>query len=321
MKKGRLSLLIIFLLIIFVSLPALARPVIYVSVFPLFDLVELIGGEKVEVRQLVPHGADAHGYEPSPRRLADLEGADIFFYIGLGMEPWAEKAVSNLDEAGVKTVKVSEVARLRKFDEDHDHEHDNDHDQSHDQGHDHEEHHKHGSYDPHIWLDFDNMIRIGELVRDKLAELSPEKSDYFAQNFSEYVEKVEELDEKYQQVLDQRHSDYILTSHAAFGYLAASFGLKEISVSGISPHAEPSPHALARLIREVEEHGINYIFLETLASPRTAHVLAEEANLEILTLNPVEGLTLEEREKGEDYFSLMEQNLESLKKALVDENG
>ncbi len=309
--KSRVSFLIIFLLIGFVSLPALARPVVYVSVFPLFDLVELIGGENVEVKQLVPHGVDAHGYEPSPRRLADLEGAEIFFYIGLGMEPWAEKAVSNLEEAGVKTVKVSDVARLRKLGEDPEHDHD--------YGHSHD--HDHGPYDPHIWLDFDNMIKIGELVRDKLAENWPENSSNFAQNFAEYEEKIIQLDDEYRKALEQRYSDYILTSHAAFGYLASRFGLKEISVSGISPHAEPSPHALARLVREVEEHGIKFIFLETLAAPRTANVLAEEANLEISTLNPIEGLTLEEKERGEDYFSLMEKNLESLKKALVDENG
>ncbi len=310
MKKIFILFLIVLILGV-ASISVLARPVIYVSVFPLFDLVEQIGGENVEVKQLVPHGADAHGYEPSPRRLADLEGADIFFYIGLGMEPWTEKAVSNLDEAGVKSIKVSEVARLRKFDEDHNHNHD----------HDHEETHHHGPYDPHIWLDFDNMIGIGDLVRKNLTELFPEKGDYFAQNYSEYVEKIEELDEKYREILDQRHSDNILTSHAAFGYLASRFGLKEISVSGISPHAEPSPHALARLVREVEEHGIKFIFLETLAAPRTAEVLAEEAGLEILSLNPLEGLTQEEQKRGEDYFSLMERNLENLKKALVKENG
>ncbi len=308
MKKLGTFFLIIFLLVV-LSVSVSARPTVFVSVFPLYDVVKLIGGEAIELKQLVPHGVDAHGYEPSPRRIADLEKTDLFFYIGLGFEPWAEKAVINLEEAGIPAIKVSEVVSLREIEkESNHHNHDHDHD---------DDHHHHGPYDPHIWLDFDNMIKIGELVKEKITQQLPDHEEVFKENFSRFETKIKDLDEKYLEILSERNSDYILTSHAAFGYLADRFGLKEISVSGISPHAEPSPHNLSRLVREVKEHDIRFIFLETLASPRTAEVLAEEADLEILTLNPIEGLTREEQERGEDYFSLMEKNLENLRKALV----
>ena len=109
----------------------------------------------------------------------------------------------------------------------------------------------------------------------------------------------------------------IIVSHSAFGYLAKRYNIEQIAVAGISPHAEPSPKRLTELIKIAGDNGIDYIFLEALASVKTAEVLAKEANLEILTLYIVEGLTEEQQNKGEDYISLMYKNVEALRKALV----
>ena len=108
-----------------------------------------------------------------------------------------------------------------------------------------------------------------------------------------------------------------MVSHASFGYLADRYGLEQLAVAGVSPHQEPSSKDLARLTKEAEEHGIDYIFMETLASPKTVEVLAQEANLKVLTLNPVAGLTAKEQKQSEDYISIMKKNLSSLRKALV----
>ncbi len=109
-----------------------------------------------------------------------------------------------------------------------------------------------------------------------------------------------------------------MVSHAAFGYMADRYKFDQIPVAGgISPEQEPSPKTIANIIETSRKNDIKYIFLETLANPKTVSVIAEEANLKILTLNPIAGLTEEEQKNGEEYISIMETNLENLKKALV----
>ncbi|WP_027339246.1 metal ABC transporter substrate-binding protein [Halonatronum saccharophilum] len=300
---------------------------VYASFYPLYYVANRIGGDKVDVELLVPYGTEVHSYEPSPRKIAQLEGADIFFYNGLDLEPWGERVDQNLSEVGVRVVKVSDGIEVLDYDGcGHDHSHDShghSHSHSHnDNGHshshnDHGHDHYHGEYDPHIWLNPLNMKVIGGRMMEEFISLDPKNEDYYRQNYNEFAQEIEQLDKEYEEGLANRKSDYILVSHSAFQYMAERYGLKELSVSGISPHQEPSPANLARLVREVEDHNLEYIFLEVLAAPRTAEVLAQEANLEVMILNPIEGLRPEDVDEGEDYFSIMRKNLETLKKALV----
>ena len=108
----------------------------------------------------------------------------------------------------------------------------------------------------------------------------------------------------------------IVTSHAAFGYLAARYGLEQIALTGVSPEAEPTPRQLEELVDEVERTGSTTVFFETLVSPRLAETVARETGAEARVLNPIEGLTPEEADRGEDYFSLMRANLATLREAL-----
>ncbi|MEJ6951176.1 metal ABC transporter solute-binding protein, Zn/Mn family [Natronospora cellulosivora (SeqCode)] len=420
-KKKALQISVLFLLIIIISIIAgfnvLARtPEIYVSVYPIYDIANAIAGHNANVSLLVPSGTEMHGFEPSPRQLAALERADIFFYIGLGLETWAEKAVDSLERLNVETIKLSDGLDLLKYEghdhvhhhedcnhdhghhhedcnhdhghhhedcnhdhghhhedcnhdhghhhedcnhdhghhhedcnhdhghhhEDCNHEHGHHHeDCNHDHGHHHEDcnhdhgyHHEdcnhehghhhdgcghlHGEYDPHVWLDPMNMIEMAGVIKEKLISIDPDNLENYNRNYNNYVEELYELDREFQKALSDMHSHYIMVSHAAFGYLGERYGIKQLSVTGLSSHAEPSPGNIAKLIREAKEHNINYIFMETLASPRTVEVIAEEADLEVLTLNPLEGLTAAEEEKGEDYFSIMRKNLANLVKDLTE---
>jgi zinc transport system substrate-binding protein len=296
---------------------------VYTSFYPLYYIANQIGGEKIEAKLVIPNGAEVHSYEPSPRKLADLERSDIFFYNGLGLEPWADKVVTNLKNEGVKTVKVSDYIRLLKFEEHgHEVEHGHDEEHSHKAEHSHDEEHNykhnHGEYDPHIWLNPINMIDIARVMKEEFIALDSDNKELYNQNFTNFTDKIESLDQDYNDILANKKQNYILVSHASFGYLAARYGLEQLAVSGVSPHQEPSPKDLAKLTKEAQEHGIKYIFMETLVNPKTAQVLAQEADLEVLTLNPIAGLTKEEQDKGEDYISIMKQNLSSLRKALVD---
>ncbi|MCK8826499.1 zinc ABC transporter substrate-binding protein [Natroniella acetigena] len=413
--------------------------VVYSSFYPLYDLVNKIGSDRVDAELVVPHGTEVHSYEPSSRKIAQIEQGDLFLYNGLELEPWADRLVENLSYTESKTINASDFVKVLEYgDHDHDHSHDhqgvdkvelidrsqdqviadshNDHwhgsipeikvgehislgaifrdDHGHqitlgnnekyqfnaridfhspegvvevvshgdhlhlrgesvgevavifqlwhdehadwespemtvkvveDRGHSYEDDdnthshcdHGHGEYDPHIWLNPINMRLIAERLVEELSELDPEGEELYRANYNKFAQEIEELDQEYKEVLANRNSDYILVSHSAFQYLAERYGMQEFSVAGVSPHQEPTPAALARLSKEVKKHELEYIFLEVLASPRTAEVLAEEADLEVLKLNPIEGLRPEDVEAGEDYFSIMRKNLTTLEKALV----
>jgi zinc transport system substrate-binding protein len=108
-----------------------------------------------------------------------------------------------------------------------------------------------------------------------------------------------------------------ITSHDAFGYLAERYKLEQLSIAGISPESEPSPRHLAELTALIKKEHIPYVFFETLVSPKFAQTLAQETGARTLTLNPLEGLTLEDKKHGADYMSIMKENLSHLKTALV----
>jgi len=322
MRKGLIITLIIVIFVIIIASGCTKKQAevdnevsqdklkVYTSFYPLYYVANQIGGDQLETELVIPNGAEVHSYEPSPRKLANLEESDIFFYNGLGLEPWADKVVKNLKSVGVKTVRVSDRIELLKFEE---HKHGHDQEDNH-QGYS----HNHGEYDPHIWLNPINMIDIAKLMKEEFVALDSNHTDIYKQNLADFTTKMESLDQDYKETLANKKQNYILVSHASFGYLAARYGLEQLAVSGISPHQEPSPKDLAELTEEAYEHGINYIFMETLANPKTAQVLAQEADLKVLTLNPIAGLTAKEQKQGEDYVLIMKQNLSSLRKALVD---
>lgn len=264
--------------------------IVYTSFYPLYFLADEIGQDNIDLKVVVPNGVEPHDYEPSMKQLKDIEKADIFIYNGAGFESWAEKLLKTIiDEE--KAIRSSEEVELINTER---------------------------AEDPHIWLDPQNMNSIGEKIRDRFISLDENNKEEYEKNYNELSRKLKELDENYLETLKDKKKDTILVSHAAFAYMAGRYGFDQVPVAGINPEQEPSPKTIANIIDVAKEGNFKYIFLETLANSKTVSVIAEEANLETLILNPVEGLTEEEQEKGEDYISIMEENLQNLKKALVD---
>ena len=109
-----------------------------------------------------------------------------------------------------------------------------------------------------------------------------------------------------------------VTTHAAFSYLAKDYGFTQLSIMGLSPDAEPAPKDMTNLVNLIREKGIKVVFFETLVSPKVAQTIAKTAGVSTLVLNPLEGLTAEEKKAGADYISVMQENINNLKKALVE---
>ena len=161
--------------------------------------------------------------------------------------------------------------------------------------------------DPHVWLDPLRYAliatRIGAVLHRKAAA-------------DRFVSRLHALDRDYRDGLRDCARREIVTSHEAFAYLADRYGLRQVAITGLTPEAEPAPQDIQRVVTLVRETGATTVFFETLVSPRLAETVAREAHAKTAVLNPIEGLTPEEAAAGEDYFSLMETNLRSLRRAL-----
>ena len=229
------------------------------------------------VRDLTPPGAEPHDLELSARDVERLRDASLVVYAGEGFQPAVEEAVSGRSGPSLD---VLDSVELLPGD---------------------------GASDPHVWLDPLRYVVVARSLAHALGD--PRDADRL-------VARLEELDRDFGDGLRRCKRRQIVTSHAAFAYLADRYDLEQVPLVGVSPEAEPSAGELERLVAQVRETGATTVFSEPLVSPRLAETVAREAGVQTATLNPIEALTPEEEERGADYFDLMRENLAALRDAL-----
>ena len=256
------------------------------SFYPMAEFARQVGGDQVTVTTLIPDGVEPHEWEPTAKDLSGIKDAGLFIYNG-GVEPWAPKAVNAI---GADKVRALEAGRGHLE--------------------------LNGHLDPHLWLSPKQAQIEVNVIRDGLIQADAAHKDVYTANAAAYNAKLQQLDKQLAALAKTAKRKEFVTTHAAFGHLAADYGLKQLSILGISPEAEPSPAELTQLVSLVREKYIKYVFFETLVSPKVAQTLAAETKAKTLVLNPLEGLTKEERSAGADYLSVMEQNIKNLQLAL-----
>ncbi|MEI5994094.1 metal ABC transporter substrate-binding protein [Candidatus Enterococcus mansonii] len=275
--------------------------------YPMYDFAKNVVGDAGDVQLLIPAGTEPHDYEPSAKDIAKITDADVFVYNSHELETWVQDVLENVDKKNVAVIEAAgSIDLMEGAAHEHDHEEEADHDE-HD--HDHE-------LDPHVWLDPVLAQKEVEAIRDALVKKYPEKKETFTKNAAAYLEKLNELDAQYKEAFTNAKNKTFVTQHAAFGYLAKQYGLTQESIAGISPDQEPSPSRLAELKKYIKEHNVSVIYFETSASSKVAETLARETGVELAVLNPLESITKQEQEKGEDYISVMKANLDALKKSI-----
>ena len=279
------------------------KPQIMVSLFPQYDIIRQIAQDKVEVELFLPAGSEPHSYEPSASTLMKIVEADLFVYSSDELEPWVKRLVEGNASENLIVLDASNGITLLEADHGH-------------EGEDEDE--EELAFDPHYWLDPQNMIIMSESVRDALIEIDPENEAFYIENANSYIASLKELDSNWQDLFDRAQLNQIIYGgHFAFGYLSHRFGLEILSpYSGYAPDAEPSAQALAGLMDVLAEKEINVIFYEELIDPRVARIIAEQAKVKIEVLHGAHNLNAEEMQAGWTYVSIMEDNIEKLKEAL-----
>ncbi|MGE7119134.1 metal ABC transporter solute-binding protein, Zn/Mn family [Peribacillus sp. NPDC046944] len=277
---------------------------IYTTVYPLEYFTETIGGEFVNVETVYPPGTDEHTFDPSQKDIVGMANSDLFFYIGYNLEGFVTKAEPILKGEGVTTVAVGETVSVDEHDEEHDH------GETDDDGHD------HGSVNPHLWLDPIYSIQMAETVKDELTKQMPEQESYFTLRFNELSDKLKALDKQFAKTIKAGRTNKVIVSHSAYGYWEDRYGLEQIGVTGLTSSNEPSQKQLASIVSMAKDEDLHYVIFEQNISSKLTEIIQKEMRAEALEFHNLSVLTDKDIEAGEDYFSLMENNIKTLQTAL-----
>ncbi|NEU11737.1 metal ABC transporter substrate-binding protein [Methylobacterium sp. BTF04] len=285
--------------------PALAAqvPVRVVASFSILgDLVAQVGGDRVAVTGLVRPDADAHGYTPAPSDARTLAAADLVVVNGLGLEGWIDRLIQ---ASGAKAPLVVASSGVKPIEEEGD-------------AHTHDEPAGHGHHsDPHAWQSIANTkIYVGN-IRDGLAKVDPEGAATYAANAAAYLSKLDALDGEVRAAIAGIPPEHrrIITTHDAFGYFSAAYGLTFIAPQGVSTDSEASPRDVARIIRQIRRDKIPAVFLENIADPRLMQQIARESGAVIGGKVYSDALSAPDG-PAPTYLAMMRNNLAAFKTAL-----
>ena len=286
------------------------------TIFPPCDFVRQIGGEYVDVVQLLKPGMEPHSYEPSPADIIRIMDSDLFLYAGGESDVWVEEILEGSDHAPVSCSLLDWVDPLEEETsegmqvKEHHHEHA--------EGETDGVHLEETEYDEHVWTSPVNAQLLVEQIRDVLISLDPGREEIYEKNAAAYLEELRALDEDYRQMTENaKRKTLVFGDRFPFLYLVRTYGLEYYAAfPGCSGESEPSAATIAFLTDQVEEEGIPVVFQLELSNGRVADAIAEAAGAETEILHSCHTLTVSEAERGETYLSLMRRNLEALRHAL-----
>ncbi|MBA1432699.1 MAG: zinc ABC transporter substrate-binding protein [Epsilonproteobacteria bacterium] len=284
--------------------PKNKKPIVAVTTFALYDITTHVAGDTVDIVHILPFGVDPHSFEPTPQLMAQIEKSFLIIYSGAGLEPWVERFPFK-----ARTIDMSKYVKLRHL-EPNEHAH-----------HEHHEHHDedsaHNTTDPHYWLDFANMQRATEIITKELIRLLPQNKVYYEQNAKKYIEMLQKLDKAYRQRLASCKADTVVVSHNALGYLSHNYGFHVVSLTGLSPEAQPSAKDVTRIMEDIKKDGVSTIFFEHFANDSVIKRIAKDAHIQLEVFQPLGNITKDEAAAKLSYEDIMQQNLDKLSKALM----
>ena len=253
------------------------------SFFPIDQFVGKVGGEAIERILLIPKGVEPHDYEPTIKDIQRVGSADVLVYNGLGFENWIGK-MSNPQK-----IDASKGLNASYLDE------------------------RNMTFDPHVWLDPLLAKKQVENIRDGLIMIDPNHKDIYVNNSNNFLNELDNLDEKIRTDLESCKKKDFITFHNSFSYFAKQYGLNQHSISNTDPESEVTPARLIEIINIAKTLGLQVIYSEELVDPRQATVIAQEVpDGKVLVLSPIEGLSENEQKAGLGYIDKMNDNINNL---------
>ncbi len=302
---------------------------IVATIFPLYDFSRAIAGDKAEVTMLLKPGAEIHSFDPSPADMIKIQNADVFLYVGGESDVWVDEILSSMDISNKQIIRLMDAVTLvneetvegMQEEEEHHHEGEaaedgQDHeDEDADDDHEHEE----AEYDEHIWTSPKNAVQMVNAIADAMMAADEANKDTYKENADAYTTKIQAVDQAFEAVVSQAaHHMLVFGDRFPFRYFADAYKLEyRAAFPGCSTETEASAATLAYLIDTVKAQGLPYIYTIELSNGNIARSISEQTGAQVLTLQSCQGISRDAFDAGETYVTLMEQNVEALKKGLV----
>jgi len=274
------------------------------TIFPPYDFVRQIAGDKVNLIMLLPPGAESHSFEPSPKDIITIQNSTIFIYCGGDSDNWIDRILQSMNTdnmrilAMMNTVEVVEEETVEGMEE--------------------EEEEEEVAYDEHVWTSPRNAILIVKAITELLCEADSTNADFYRQNSSAYIKSLEELDTEFTKIVTgAKRKTIVFGDRFPFRYFADAYGLSYFAAfPGCSTETEPSAATVAFLINKIRDEKIPVVFHIELSNERMADTISAETGAKKLLLHACHNVSKKDFEANLGYLDLMRRNTESLRQAL-----
>jgi len=291
--KNHLRSLILFLVVILLTggivvavslLPQISKttePSVAATIFPIYDIARNIAGDAVKVSLILPPGADAHSFEPSPSLIKEISGAKVVYTIGGPLDAWSAVLANNV---GAETITVSSGIELRSANDEED-----------------------GFFDPHYWLSIKNAKIITTNIAADLISRFPEKKETITTNTDNYLKQLDALDQEIRPSLQNLPQKNFVTFHDAWYYFADEYGLTVAGTFEPTAGREPTAQYLADLISKLQTAGVKTMYYEPQMSVAGLQAFAKDNNITLAILDDIGG-----QAPYDSYINLMKTNVSTL---------
>ncbi|MCS7280413.1 MAG: zinc ABC transporter substrate-binding protein [Desulfobacterota bacterium] len=278
------------ILLIFVD-TSFGKTRIVASIFPFYDFTRQVVKERADVHLLVGADVDPHHFEPKPSDFLEIRRADFFVYGGSEIEPWAAKIIKGIISERPYIVPLGEGLDLAYSGK--------------------------GVKDPHVWLDLTYVERMVVTLMESLSQKDPGNGDFYRKNGKLYIEKIRQLDRKFERTLSScKVKTIVHAGHYSFGYLAKRYGLGYFAAYPPHMESDVQPKKVWKMKDILKKNRAKFVFYEESKNRKLAEKLAKELGIEILPLNPGHSVSKKDLEGGITFEKIMENNLQSLRKGL-----
>ena len=289
------------------------------TIFPEYDFLRQIGGDKIDLKMLLKPGSESHSYEPTPQDIKDVAAADMFVYVGGDSDAWISSIMDSVDQSKLRTVTLMDCVSLvpeetvegmtpeKEEADTSDASADTDTSES-----------EEVEYDEHVWTSPANAMLIVQKLCDNLSELDPANKDFYASNTSAYIEKLKKLDGEFRDVVDNgKRKEIVVGDRFPFRYFADEYGLTyHAAFPGCSSDTEANAQTIAFLTKKVKDDKIPVVFHIELSNEKVCDSICEAIGAKSELLNAVHNVSKDDFNNGVTYIDLMEHNVSVLKEAL-----
>jgi ABC-type Zn uptake system ZnuABC Zn-binding protein ZnuA len=258
-----------------------SAPSVAATIFPIYDIAKNIAGDSIKVTLILPPGADAHSFEPSPSLLKELDDAKVIYAVGHHLDEWTEVLA---DGVGAEIITIDKGLELRLSAE-----------------------MEEGPFDPHYWLSVPNAKTIAKTIADDLSERFPQNAEKFSKNLTSYLGELSFLDRETRENLKNIPNRNFVTFHDAWYYFADEYGLTVAGTFEPTAGREPTPQYLAELVSKIHEAEVKTIYYEPQMSITGYETFANDYDIELKVLDDIGGVA-----PYDSYINLIKTNVSTL---------